>query len=138
MDLDLKNARTTLLDSKWFYVLEFEKYSNYLTGFGMTLSVYNILDLDLRNTQHYDYPNGIGLTLLNTGLGLINQPSRDVVTKFWRFSWINRFLPFKIVLIHAAFTTQSFGKLCMMIYLHPHYCAFYAALDIACHSHICQ
>ena len=29
-----------------------EKYSNYLTGFGLTLSVYDILDLDLRNTQH--------------------------------------------------------------------------------------
>ena len=29
-----------------------EKYLNYLTGFGLTLSVYDILDLDLRNTQH--------------------------------------------------------------------------------------
>ena len=47
----------------------FAKYSNYLTGFGLTLSVYDILDLDLRNTQHYDYLTGLGLILLNTGLG---------------------------------------------------------------------
>ena len=46
-----------------------EKYSNYLTGFGLTLSVYDILDLDLRNTQHYDHLTGLGLILLNTGLG---------------------------------------------------------------------
>ena len=46
-----------------------EKYLTYLTGFGLTLSVYDIFDLDLRNTQH------------NTGLELINQPSRDAVTK---------------------------------------------------------
>ena len=47
-----------------------EKYLNYLTGFGLTLSVYDILDLDLRNTQHYDYLTEFGLILLNTGLGL--------------------------------------------------------------------
>ena len=28
-----------------------EKYSNYLTVFGLTLSVYDILELDLRSTQ---------------------------------------------------------------------------------------
>ena len=58
-----------------------EKYSNYLTGIGLTLSVSDVLDLDLRNTQHEDYLVRLGLILLKTGLGLINQPSRDVVTK---------------------------------------------------------
>ena len=29
-----------------------EKYSNYFTGFGLNLSVYDTLDLSLRNTQH--------------------------------------------------------------------------------------
>ena len=42
--------------------LGFEKYSNYLTGFGLTLSVY-MLDLELRNTQHKDYLTGLGLIL---------------------------------------------------------------------------
>ena len=55
--------------------IDLEKYSNYLTGFGLSLSIYGILNLDL------DYLSGLGLILLNTGLGLINQPSRDVVTK---------------------------------------------------------
>ena len=32
-----------------------------------------------------------GLILSNTGLGLINQPSRDAVTKVWRLSWITCF-----------------------------------------------
>ena len=49
--------------------------------------------------------------LLNTGVELINQPNRDVVTKVWRLSWINCFLHFNIVLIHAAFTAPSFGNL---------------------------
>ena len=57
------------------------KYLNYLTGFGLTLSVYNILDWDLRNTQHKNYLTGLGLILLNTGPELINQPNRDVVKK---------------------------------------------------------
>ena len=61
--------------------LGLEKYSDYLTGFGLTLSIYDILDLGLRNTQHEDYLTGLGLVLLNTGLELINQPSREVVTK---------------------------------------------------------
>ena len=61
--------------------ISLEKYSNYLTGFGLSLSLYDILDLDLRNTQHYDYLTGLGFILLNTELGLINQPSRNVVTK---------------------------------------------------------
>ena len=60
---------------------DLEKYSNYLTGFGLTLSIYDIQDLDLRNTQHRDYLTGLGLILLNTGLELTNQPSRDIVTK---------------------------------------------------------
>ena len=92
-----------------------EKYSNYLTGIGLTLSVYDVLDLDLRNTQHEDYLVRLGLILLNTGLGLINQPSRDVVTKVWRLYWMNCFLPFNTVLIHAPFTAPSFDNLCMMI-----------------------
>ena len=29
-----------------------EKHSNHLTGFGLTLSVYDIFDLDVRNTPH--------------------------------------------------------------------------------------
>ena len=58
-----------------------KKYWSYLTGFGFTLSVYDRLALDLRNTQHEDYLAGPGLILLNTGIGLINQPNRDVVTK---------------------------------------------------------
>ena len=33
------------------------------TGFGLTLSVYDILDLGLRNTQHKDYFTGPGLIL---------------------------------------------------------------------------
>ena len=61
--------------------ISLEIYSNYHTGFGLTLSIYDMLDLGLRNTQHYDYLNGRGLILLNTGLGLINQPIRDVFTK---------------------------------------------------------
>ena len=88
----------------------FEKYSNYLTGFGLTLSVYNIYwtwtseTLSTRTTSL----DGLGLILLNTGIGLINQPSKDVVTKAWRHSWINCFLP-------AAFRAPSFGNLCMII-----------------------
>ena len=50
-----------------------EKYLNYVTGFGLTLSVYDILDFDLRNTHHHHYLTRLGLILLNTGLGLINQ-----------------------------------------------------------------
>ena len=49
-----------------------EKYSNYLTGFGLILSVYDMMDLDLRNTQQYDYLTGLGLILWKSGLGLIN------------------------------------------------------------------
>ena len=65
-----------------FYVgIGREKYSNYHNGFELTLSVYDILDFDLRNTQHKDHLTGLGLILLNTGVGLIDQPSRDVVTK---------------------------------------------------------
>ena len=56
------------------------KYLKYLTGFGLTLSVNDTLDLDLRNTQYWDYLTVLGLILLNTGLGLINHPSRDIVT----------------------------------------------------------
>ena len=58
-----------------------EKYLNYLTGLGLILSVCDILDLDLRNTQHEDYLTGLGLILLNTELELIYQPSRDIFTK---------------------------------------------------------
>ena len=64
-----------------YAVTGLEKYSNYLTGFGLTLSAYGILDLDSRNTHYQDYLTGLGLILLNTRVGLINQPSRDVVTK---------------------------------------------------------
>ena len=77
--MDLKNTRTTLLN---LYVgLGTGKYSNYLTGFGLTLFVYDILGLDLRNTQRKNYLTELGLILLNTGLEIINQPSRDVVKK---------------------------------------------------------
>ena len=64
-----------------FVGIGLEKYSKYLTGFGLTLSVYDMLELDLRNTQHYDYLNGLVLILLNTWFGLINGPIRDVFTK---------------------------------------------------------
>ena len=95
--------------------ISLEKYSNYLTGFGLSLSLYDILDLDLRNTQHYDYLTGLGFILLNTELELINQPSRNVVTKVWRLSWINCFLHLNFVLIHAVFTTLYFDDFCMII-----------------------
>ena len=74
---------------------------DYLTGHGLTfmtywvwtskiLGFYNMLDSALKNTQitltgfglilqHIGL--GLGLTLLNTGLGLVNEPSREVVTK---------------------------------------------------------
>ena len=42
----------TGLEEILYVGIGFEKSSNYLTGFGLTLSVYDILDLDLRNTQH--------------------------------------------------------------------------------------
>ena len=71
----------TELEVVLYVGLGLEKYSNYLTGFGLTLSVYDMMDLDLRNTQHEDYLTGLGLILLNTALELINQPSRGVVTK---------------------------------------------------------
>ena len=35
-----------------YFGLDLENYLNYLTGFELTLSVYGILDLDFRNTQH--------------------------------------------------------------------------------------
>ena len=60
----------------------------------------------------------------------INQPSRDFVTKVWRLSWINCFLFFNVVLIHAA---RYFVHDDISIHI-----AFYAALDIACHCDICQ
>ena len=109
-----------------------------LTGFGLALSVYDILDLDLRNTQHFDYITLLGLILLNTGLELINLPSRDVVTKAWRLSWMNCFLPFNIVLIYAALTAPSFGNLCMMIspstlssfLCSPGYCMLFSHMSI--------
>ena len=66
--------------------LGLEKYSNYLTAFGLTLSVYDILGLDLRNSKHKDYLTKLGLILSNTGPELVNQPSRDVVTKIRRLS----------------------------------------------------
>ena len=48
--------------------IDLEKYSNSLTVFGLTLSVYDIFDLDLKNTQHQDYLTGLGLILLKIGL----------------------------------------------------------------------
>ena len=59
----------------------FEKYPNYLTGFGLTLSVHDKSNLDLRNTQHKGSLTEIVLILSNTGLELVNQSSRDVITK---------------------------------------------------------
>ena len=76
----------TELELILYVAIGLENYSNYLTGFGLTLSVYDMLDVDLRNTQHKNYFTGLRLILLNTGLGLINQPSRNVVTKVWRLS----------------------------------------------------
>ena len=99
LELVLKNTRTILLDLDWLYLF------------------YDILDLDLRNTQHKDYLSGLTFILLNIGLGLINQPSRDVVTKVWRFSRINCFLHLSLVLIHAVFAALSFANFCMMISL---------------------
>ena len=95
----------------------FERYPNYLTGFGLTLSAHDKSNLDLRNTQHKESLTEVVLILLNTGLELLNQPSRDVITKVWRLSWINCFLPFNIVLMHGAFTAPSFGNLYMTISL---------------------
>ena len=125
MNLDLKNTGTTYWTwiNFMIYWIWTWKVLNYLTGLELILSlglglekcsntVYDILDLDLRNTQHKEYLTELGLILLNTALELINQPSMDVVTKVWRLSWINCFLPFNI---HAAFTALSFGDLCMMI-----------------------
>ena len=54
---------------------------NYLTGFGLTLSAHDKSNLDLRNTQHKESLTEVVLILLNTGLELLNQPSRDVITK---------------------------------------------------------
>ena len=90
-DLALQNTRTTLLNLDWIYL--FMKY------------------IALRLEKHS--AQGLGLILLNTGLELINQPNRNVVTKVWRLSWMNCFLPFNIRLIHAAFTVPSIGNLCM-------------------------
>ena len=112
MNLDLKKHwqyGTGFGLTLWYIGFGLQKYSNYLTGFGLTLSVYGILNLDLRKTQQ-GLPHR---TTLNAGLELINEPSRNVVTKVWRLSWINCFLPFNIVLIHATFTAPSFGNLCI-------------------------
>ena len=120
----------------WYIGFGLEKYSDYITGFKLILCVglrfekysTTLLDLDwlyvfmiywtwtwkTLNTRT-TYLTGLGLILLNIGLGLINQPSRDVFTKVWRLSWINCFLPFNIALIHAAFTAPSFRNLRMMI-----------------------
>ena len=43
------------MDSKRFYMLEMtlkNTRNTYLNGFGLALSIYDILDLDLTNTQH--------------------------------------------------------------------------------------
>ena len=73
------------------------------------------IGLGLEKHSALGLPHWTWLIFSNTRLGLINQPSRDVVTKVWRLSWINYFLPFNTLLIHAAFTAQSFGNLSMMI-----------------------
>ena len=70
----------------YIYLLGLEKYLKYLTRFGLTLSVYDIFNLDLRNSQHGDHLTGLGLILLNTGVELFYQPSRDVFTKVWILS----------------------------------------------------
>ena len=62
-----------------------------------------------------ELPYWIWIDFIKTGFELINQPSRDAVTKVWRLSWINFFLPFSIMLIRAAFTAPSFGNFYMMI-----------------------
>ena len=54
-----------------------EKYSDYLTGIEL------ILYIGFGFERYPNYLTGFGLTfiLLNTGLELLNQPSRDVITK---------------------------------------------------------
>ena len=96
LELALKNAPITLLNFDWPYL--------FLIYWTWTWEI-----LTTRTTS-LDY-----LIILNTGLGLINKSSRNVVTKVWRVSWIDCFLPFNIVLIHVAFAVPSFGNLCMMI-----------------------
>ena len=57
---------------------------------------------------------GLGLEK-HSALGLPHQPTRDIVTKVWKLSWINCFPPFYIVLIYPAFTAPLVDNLCMMI-----------------------
>ena len=64
----MKELTGTGLELILYLGLGLKKHSNYLTGFGLTFSVYDIFDLDLRNTQHKDYLTELGLILLNTGL----------------------------------------------------------------------
>ena len=109
MKLDLKNTGTTLLDSNWFYLLDLVLKNTRTTLLDLNwLYLFMIYwtwtreTLSTRTTS-LDF-------LLNTGLELINQPSKDVVTYVWRLSWMNCFLPFNIV-IHADFTPPSFGMM---------------------------
>ena len=63
LDLDLKNTRTTLLHSAWFYDtldLGLQKCSDYLTGVRLILS-YIGLGLTWKSL---DYVTGLGLILL--------------------------------------------------------------------------
>ena len=56
--------------------LGLEKYSEYLAGFGLILKYIGL---------------GDGLTLLNIGLRLVNEPSRKDVTKVW---WLSSVIVF--------------------------------------------
>ena len=70
------NIYISVLQFKVIIGLGFERYSDYVTGFGIP-TWYIGLGLE----KHSDYLTGFGLILLNTRLGLINQPSRDATTK---------------------------------------------------------
>ena len=89
------------------------------------------IGLGLEKHSALRLPHWTWIDFIKHWLGLINQPSRGVVTKLWILSWLNGFLTFKIVLIHAIFTVPSFGNLLMMI-------STSTLLLFLCSSHICQ
>ena len=92
------------------------------------------LNLDLKNAGTYlTWPL---LTLWYIEFG--HEKYSDYLGLDWLYLFmIYLFLPFNIVLSHAAFTAPSFGNLCMMISPSTLLCLL-CSPGYLCHCHICQ